>query len=33
MPEYWENGIVRFGIFEVDLRAGELRRHGIKVRL
>jgi Tol biopolymer transport system component/DNA-binding winged helix-turn-helix (wHTH) protein len=25
--------IVRFGIFEVDLRAGELRRNGAKVRL
>jgi DNA-binding winged helix-turn-helix (wHTH) protein/tetratricopeptide (TPR) repeat protein len=24
---------IRFGIFEADLRAGELRRHGIKVRL
>jgi Tol biopolymer transport system component/DNA-binding winged helix-turn-helix (wHTH) protein len=33
MPEYGGNGIVRFGIFEVDLRAGELRRNGIKVRL
>ena len=25
--------IVRFGIFEVDLRSGELRRNGVKVRL
>jgi TolB-like protein/DNA-binding winged helix-turn-helix (wHTH) protein len=25
--------IVRFGIFEVDLRAGELRRNGLKVKL
>ena len=25
--------IVRFGVFEVDLRAGELRRSGLKVRL
>jgi TolB-like protein/DNA-binding winged helix-turn-helix (wHTH) protein/Tfp pilus assembly protein PilF len=24
---------IRFGIFEVDLQAGELRRHGIKVKL
>jgi DNA-binding winged helix-turn-helix (wHTH) protein len=24
---------VQFGIFEVDLRAGELRRHGSKVKL
>jgi DNA-binding winged helix-turn-helix (wHTH) protein/Tol biopolymer transport system component len=30
-----DNGVrsVRFGIFEVDLRAGELRRHGSKVKL
>jgi TolB-like protein/DNA-binding winged helix-turn-helix (wHTH) protein/Flp pilus assembly protein TadD len=26
-------GRVRFGIFEVDLRAGELRKHGLRVRL
>jgi len=26
-------GIIRFGIFEVDLRAGELRRNGSKIRL
>src|SRR5262252_4502726 len=25
--------VVRFGIFEADLRAGELRRNGIKVRI
>ena len=25
--------LVRFGIFEVDLRAGELRRNGLKVKL
>lgn len=25
--------LVRFGVFEVDLRAGELRRNGIKVRI
>jgi DNA-binding response OmpR family regulator len=25
--------IVRFGVFEVDLRAGELRRRGLKVKL
>src|SRR3954469_8698877 len=24
---------VRFGVFEVDLRAGELRKHGMKLRL
>jgi TolB-like protein/DNA-binding winged helix-turn-helix (wHTH) protein len=27
------NGIIRFGSFEVDLRAGELRRGGIRVKL
>src|ERR1700746_2127143 len=27
------DGIIRFGSFEVDLRAGELRRGGLKVRL
>jgi DNA-binding winged helix-turn-helix (wHTH) protein/Tol biopolymer transport system component len=27
------NSIVRFGTFEVDLRAGELRRNGVRVRL
>jgi len=25
--------LVRFGVFEADLRAGELRRNGVKVRL
>jgi DNA-binding winged helix-turn-helix (wHTH) protein len=25
--------IVRFGVFEVDLRAGELRKHGVKLKL
>jgi DNA-binding response OmpR family regulator len=25
--------VVRFGVFEADLSAGELRRNGIKVRL
>ena len=25
--------IVRFGVFEVDLRAGELRKGGLKIRL
>jgi DNA-binding winged helix-turn-helix (wHTH) protein len=25
--------VVRFGIFEVDLKAGELRRQGLKIRL
>jgi DNA-binding winged helix-turn-helix (wHTH) protein/Tol biopolymer transport system component len=27
------NGVVKFGIFEVDCRAGELRRNGVKVKL
>ena len=27
------NGVIRFGIFEVDLRAGQLRRNGLRVRL
>ena len=26
-------GVIRFGPFEVDLRAGELRKHGLKTRL
>jgi len=25
--------IVRFGVYEVDLRAGELRKHGVKIKL
>ena len=32
MPDYTPR-VVRFSVFEVDLRAGELRRNGIKVRL
>ena len=32
MPNY-EFRVVRFSVFEVDLRAGELRRNGIKVKL
>src|SRR5664279_5640948 len=32
MPSY-EFRVVRFSVFEVDLRAGELRRNGIKVKL
>jgi TolB-like protein/DNA-binding winged helix-turn-helix (wHTH) protein/Flp pilus assembly protein TadD len=27
------DGRLRFGVFEVDLRAGELRKHGLRVRL
>jgi Tol biopolymer transport system component/DNA-binding winged helix-turn-helix (wHTH) protein len=33
VPETEANSIVQFGIFEADLRAGELRRNGAKVRL
>jgi len=34
MPGNGESrGVIRFGIFEVDLRAGVLRRNGFKVRL
>jgi DNA-binding winged helix-turn-helix (wHTH) protein/Tol biopolymer transport system component len=33
MPSTGGNGVIRFGIFEVDLRAAELRRNGLKVRL
>ena len=25
--------VVRFGVYEVDLRTGELRKHGLKLRL
>src|SRR5271169_3012198 len=32
MPSH-EPRVVRFGVFEVDLRAGELRRNGLKVKL
>lgn len=39
MPEQFEvsanggNSLVRFGTFEADLRSGELRRNGARVRL
>jgi Tol biopolymer transport system component/DNA-binding winged helix-turn-helix (wHTH) protein len=33
MPVDAANGVIRFGIFEVDLCAGQLRRNGLKVRL
>lgn len=32
MPKY-QSRVARFGVFEVDLRAGELRRNGAKVKL
>lgn len=28
-----DSGRLRFGVFEVDLRAGELHKHGLRVRL
>jgi DNA-binding winged helix-turn-helix (wHTH) protein len=31
--EAQSNGILRFGVFEVDLRSGELRKQGIRVKL
>jgi len=34
MPENQQTrGPLRFGVFELDLRAGELRKHGVRVRL
>src|SRR2546428_9102998 len=33
MPEASTPVGFRFGVFEVDLRAGELRKHGVKLRL
>ena len=34
MPEDLQlRGRLRFGVFELDLRAGELRKHGLRVRL
>jgi Tol biopolymer transport system component/DNA-binding winged helix-turn-helix (wHTH) protein len=33
MPDTRPNSTVRFGLFEVDLRVGELRRNGSKIRL
>jgi TolB-like protein/DNA-binding winged helix-turn-helix (wHTH) protein/Flp pilus assembly protein TadD len=33
MPEDRQLRRLRFGVFEVDLRAGELRKHGLQVRL
>ena len=25
--------LIRFGVFEVDLRTGELRKHGLRIKL
>lgn len=33
MPQASTPGRLRFGVFEVDLRAGELRKHGLRLRL
>src|SRR5881275_624262 len=33
MPEASVPVRLRFGVFEVDLRAGELRKHGVRLRL
>ena len=34
MPqEHHGAGRLRFGVFEIDLRAGELRKHGLKIRI
>src|SRR5204863_2331535 len=33
MPEASTPVRLRFGVFEVDLRAGELRKHGVRLRL
>src|SRR3954471_25098115 len=33
MPEASTPDRVRFAVFEVDLRAGELRKHGVRLRL
>ena len=33
MAEAWCARIVRFGLFEVDLRAGEVRKDGLKLKL
>src|SRR5712692_2916960 len=31
--DHQARGRLRFGVFELDLRAGELRKHGLQVRL
>ena len=33
MPAAQSPEVIRFGIFEVDLRSGELRRNGLRVKL
>jgi cholera toxin transcriptional activator len=33
MPQPQSNGVVRFGVFELDTTAGELRKNGVRLRL
>jgi len=33
MPQPQPSGVIRFGVFELDPRAGTLRKHGIRIRL
>ena len=33
MPRIDSAGVIRFGVFEADLRSGELRKSGVKIRL
>jgi Tol biopolymer transport system component/DNA-binding winged helix-turn-helix (wHTH) protein len=33
MAEQAQNTVVRFGVFEVNLRSGELRKHGLRLRI
>src|SRR6267143_3660342 len=33
VPERPTRGVIRFGVFEVDLRAGELFKQGVKIRI
>ena len=33
VPTTCASGLIRFGVFEVDLRAGELRKNGAKIKL
>src|SRR4051812_10822391 len=33
VPQKSARRVIRFGVFEVDLQAGELRKHGTKIRL
>src|SRR5271169_297682 len=33
MAEQTQNAVVRFGVFQVNLRSGELRKHGLRLRV